>query len=301
MRAVQFEQYGDPDVLHVGDAPDPHAGPGEVRIAVEAAGVNPFDWKVRSGMLADAMPLDLPHVPGLEAAGVVDEVGDGVVGVAVGDRVFGNGSATYAELAVLKAFAPIPGALTMAEAAALPVVGRDRGPAAGPARAPPRRPARRRRRVRRRRHRPRPARGRPRRSPSSAPPRRRTTTTCASSARSRPRTARGSPTGCTRWSTSRWRVRSTWPGKGAVPDLVGAHRRPGPGGHHRRLRRRGAGRDRRAPRPAPYYALGEVARLVEEGRFRVTVDEEIPWTEAARAHERSESGHVRGKLVLAVG
>jgi len=50
-----------------------------------------------------------------------------------------------------------------------------------------------------------------------------------------------------------------------------------------------------------YYALGEVARLVEEDRFRVTVDEEIPWTEAARAHERSESGHVRGKLVLVVG
>ena len=51
MRAVQFEQYGDPGVLHVGDAPDPHAGPGQVRIAVEASGVNPFDWKVRSGML----------------------------------------------------------------------------------------------------------------------------------------------------------------------------------------------------------------------------------------------------------
>src|SRR4029077_16560112 len=113
MRAVQFEQYGDPGVLQVGDAPDPHAGPGEVRIAVEASGVNPFDWKVRSGMLKDAIPLDLPHVLGLEAAGVVDEVGDGVVGVAIGDRVFGNGSATYAELAVLKAFAPIPGALTM--------------------------------------------------------------------------------------------------------------------------------------------------------------------------------------------
>jgi NADPH:quinone reductase-like Zn-dependent oxidoreductase len=50
-----------------------------------------------------------------------------------------------------------------------------------------------------------------------------------------------------------------------------------------------------------YYALGEVARLVEEGRFRVNVEEEIPWTDAARAHERSESGHARGKLVLAVG
>jgi len=47
MRAVQFEQYGDPSVLYVGDAPDPHAGPGQVRIVVEASGVNAFDWKVR--------------------------------------------------------------------------------------------------------------------------------------------------------------------------------------------------------------------------------------------------------------
>ena len=54
MKAVQYSEYGEPDVLHVTDAAEPHAGPGEVRIAVRAAGVNPMDWKIRSGMVAEA-------------------------------------------------------------------------------------------------------------------------------------------------------------------------------------------------------------------------------------------------------
>ena len=81
MRAVRFHEFGDPQVLTVEDAPDPHAGPGEVRIRVEAASVNPFDLKVRAGYLAQAVPTTFPAITGIDAAGVVDELGEGVTGV----------------------------------------------------------------------------------------------------------------------------------------------------------------------------------------------------------------------------
>src|SRR3954471_17841298 len=85
MRAVRFDEFGGPEVLHVEDVEEPHAGPGQIRVAVRATAVNPFDWKVRQGMVGG----ELPKVPGLEAAGVVDEVGDGVEDVSPGDEVFG--------------------------------------------------------------------------------------------------------------------------------------------------------------------------------------------------------------------
>ena len=85
MKAVLFTQFGGPEVLEIVDLPDPHPGPGEVRIAVRAAGINPSDWKKREGL----MELELPQTMGYEAAGVVDELGQGVADVAVGDRVFG--------------------------------------------------------------------------------------------------------------------------------------------------------------------------------------------------------------------
>ena len=56
MRAVTFTEYGDPEVLHVAEVEEPHAGPAQVRIAVRAAGVNPIDWKVRSGAMREFMP-----------------------------------------------------------------------------------------------------------------------------------------------------------------------------------------------------------------------------------------------------
>jgi NADPH:quinone reductase-like Zn-dependent oxidoreductase len=124
MRAIQFSSYGGPDVLHVADVPEPTADPGQVRIRVRAAAVNPFDYKQRSGMMArGAAAPERPVVPGLEAAGVVDQIGDGVVGVAVGDEVFGLGSGTYAELAVLRAWAPKPANLSWEQAAGLGVAG----------------------------------------------------------------------------------------------------------------------------------------------------------------------------------
>ncbi|WP_435134840.1 NADP-dependent oxidoreductase [Actinacidiphila sp. bgisy144] len=123
MRAARYHEYGGVDTLVVEEVPDPHPGPGEIRIRVAAAGVNPVDWKLHSGAVREVFPLDLPAIPGREAAGVVDEIGAGVEGVAVGDRVFGLGglTGTTAELAVLSAWtlAPISWSDEQAAGAAL--------------------------------------------------------------------------------------------------------------------------------------------------------------------------------------
>ncbi|WP_406466020.1 NADP-dependent oxidoreductase [Streptomyces sp. NBC_00111] len=118
MKAVRFQTFGGPEVLEIVDLPDPHPGPGEVRIAVRAAGINPSDWKKRRGLMDEELPQTLGH----EAAGVVDELGEGVADVAVGDRVFGfcTEGAAQAELAVLSHYAPVPPSLGFPAAAALP-------------------------------------------------------------------------------------------------------------------------------------------------------------------------------------
>ncbi|MET8612368.1 NADP-dependent oxidoreductase [Streptomyces misionensis] len=122
MKKVSFAEFGGPGVLHLVDAEEPHAGPGQIRVAVRAAGVNPVDWRIREGQKLGAHPIELPSGVGLDAAGVVDEVGGGVEGVEVGDRVFGEGSSTYAEFAVLSAWARMPEGLTFEEAAGYPSV-----------------------------------------------------------------------------------------------------------------------------------------------------------------------------------
>ncbi|AOP50719.1 NADP-dependent oxidoreductase [Streptomyces lydicus] len=122
MRKVSFAEFGGPDVLQLLDAEEPHAGPGQIRIAVRAAGVNPVDWRIREGQVLGAHPVELPSGVGLDASGVVDEIGAGVEGVAVGDHVFGEGSSTYAEFAVLSAWARMPEGLTFEEAAGYPSV-----------------------------------------------------------------------------------------------------------------------------------------------------------------------------------
>jgi len=118
MKAVCFRQFGGPEVLEIAEYPDPHPSPGQVRIAVRAAGVNSSDWKKRQGLMDPGLPQTL----GYEAAGVVDEIGAGVTDVAVGDRVFGlsTDGAAQAELAVLSEYEPIPPSLDFAAAAALP-------------------------------------------------------------------------------------------------------------------------------------------------------------------------------------
>ncbi len=117
MKALQYSVYGGPEVLRVAAAPEPHAGPGQVRISVKASGVNPLDWKLFGGSLAQGEPLEGPGYPGFEASGVVDEVGEGVTGVAVGDDVFGLGVATAAELAVLRVWAAKPASIDWSVAA----------------------------------------------------------------------------------------------------------------------------------------------------------------------------------------
>jgi NADPH:quinone reductase-like Zn-dependent oxidoreductase len=121
--AVQFDRFGLPDVLAMGEAPEPHAGPGQVRIRVRAAGVSPVDLAIRAGTSPSAGTLQLPHIPGVDAAGTVDELGDGVSGVAIGDEVFGTveisklGGAT-AEFAVLAFWAIKPESMPSVEAGA---------------------------------------------------------------------------------------------------------------------------------------------------------------------------------------
>jgi NADPH:quinone reductase-like Zn-dependent oxidoreductase len=120
MRAVQFSAYGPPSVAEVADVAAPHAGPGEIRVTVRASGVSPGEIRLRSGELRDAVPVKFPFRTGFDAAGVVDETGSGVTGVAVGDEVFGMAaSATRganADFAVLAAWAPKPSAWSWAEA-----------------------------------------------------------------------------------------------------------------------------------------------------------------------------------------
>ncbi|MFI1972536.1 NADPH:quinone reductase [Streptomyces cinnamoneus] len=121
MRALTFSEYGPASVLEVAEVPEPHAGPGHIRVRVRASGLTPADCRLRSGRFRDMVPLRLPHVPGMDAAGVVDEVGTGVTGVWPGDEVFGivdvaELGGANAEYAVLAAWALKPDALSWEQA-----------------------------------------------------------------------------------------------------------------------------------------------------------------------------------------
>ena len=123
MFAVQFDRFGGPEVLHLGEAETPRPPAGQIRVRVRAAGVSPVDAGLRSGGTPLSARLSLPHIPGVDAAGVVDALGDGVDGVAVGDDVFGVvdvaalGGAT-AEFAVLRMWAHKPAAMSWSQAGA---------------------------------------------------------------------------------------------------------------------------------------------------------------------------------------
>lgn len=123
MRAVVYTEYGGPAVVQVAEVTEPQAGPGQVRIRVEAASINPIDVKLRAGVLAGGTPAEGTTVTGYDAAGEVDQVGSGVSGVAVGDAVFGIGQSTHAEHAVLTAWTAKPDAMGWSEAGALGVIG----------------------------------------------------------------------------------------------------------------------------------------------------------------------------------
>src|SRR4051812_22648783 len=298
MKAVTFTDYGGPDVLHVAEAEEPHAGAGQIRIAVRAAGVNPIDWKARSGIMREAMPLRFPAIDGREAAGVVDEVGDGVSGVAEGDEVFGfavGGAA--AEYAVLDDFTRKPAGLAWEEAAGLPVAvetsvrvfnvlgGLGEGQtivingAAGGVGSAAVQLAK--------------ARGA------------RVIGTASERNHEFLRSLGAEPT--TYGEGMVERVRALAPvdlafdtaGKGGVPDLIALTGDPA---RVASIADFGAaalgakvtgGSDFRAAQ-----ALGEAAELSEAGRLRAIVAQTYPFADAAEAHRASESGHVRGKLVL---
>lgn len=105
MRAARYHEFGGSDVLTVEDVPEPEPGPGEALVEVRAAGVNPIDAKLREGIVSPAP--DLPHVAGVDLAGVVSAVGAGV-DLSPGDRVFGTGfgwrdPGTFAEYAAVPA------------------------------------------------------------------------------------------------------------------------------------------------------------------------------------------------------
>lgn len=100
MKAIRVHETGGPEVMKWESVPDPEPGPGEVVVRVAAAGVNPVDTYIRSGLYA--IKPQVPYTPGSDGAGTVAAVGPGVTRVAVGDRVYlaGSKSGTYAEMAL---------------------------------------------------------------------------------------------------------------------------------------------------------------------------------------------------------
>jgi len=300
MKAVRFSRFGGPEVLEIVDLPDPHPGPGQVRIAVRAAGINPSDWKKRKGLMDPELPQTLGH----EAAGVVDEVGEGVTDVAVGDRVFGlsAGGAAQAELAVLSYYALIPPSLGFPGAAALPAaietatraldqlgVGSGstlliNGASGSIGSAAVQLAAMRGARVIGTAS---PANHEYLRSLGAEP--------VAYGQGLVERVRRLAPDGVD--------VALDVAGSGVLPELIDL----ADGAGHvitvadfRGARELGV-RFSSGDAGRAVHALGEIGELIESGRFRLPVAQAFPLAEVAQAHRVSERGHVRGKLVLLVG
>jgi NADPH:quinone reductase-like Zn-dependent oxidoreductase len=132
MRVVGAKEYGGPEVLQVTEVPERHAGPGEVRIRVTAAAISPTDTYVGNGSRSEMQQKDdPPYVPGMDAAGVLDEIGDGVTtDLAVGDHVMAivlpkGAHGAYSELLVVPAesVARVPAGASDVEASTLPMNG----------------------------------------------------------------------------------------------------------------------------------------------------------------------------------
>lgn len=299
MRAIRFSRFGGPEVLEVAEVPDPQPGPGQIRVAVRAVGVNPVDWKIRSG----GMGGELPQGTGRELAGIVDALGEGVSDAQVGDRVFGFADgAAAAELALLSDYAPIPPSLDFAAAAGLPVavetatrtldlLGVGEGAtvlingasgAVGQAAVQI-------------------ARQRGARVIGTASP----------TNHDYLRSLGAEPTSYGDGLEDR--VRALAPdgvdaaldaaGGGALPALVSLTGGPEhvvtiadyPGAEQTGVRFSGGMGTERAVR-----ALREVGDLIEAGRFSLPVARTFPLDQIGAAHELSETGHVRGKLILTV-
>ncbi len=302
MRALTFAEYGPASVLEVTTVPDPHAGPGQVRIAVRAAGVNPIDWKVRAGHVKEFMPVEFPAIPGLDAAGVVDEVGEGVSSVTVGDEVFGLGNNVTAEFAVLDQFERKPASLSWEQAAGIGAVAETaqrtldalaltpgqtlliEGAAGGVGSTA---------------------------AQLAVASGLAVIGTASSSNHEYLRSLGVMPT--TYGPGLAERVAELAPngvdgvldtaGSGSLPELIRISQAPEnvisivdfTAPEYGARTSSGIGEESRG-----YHGFATVARLADEGRFTVAIDSTYPLEDAARAHERSETGHVRGKVVITV-
>jgi NADPH:quinone reductase-like Zn-dependent oxidoreductase len=301
MRAIRFSRFGGPEVLELVELPDPHPAPGQIRVAVRAAAVNPIDWKMRSG----AMGGDLPQTTGREVAGVVDELGEEVTDVAPGDAVFGfaAGGGGAAELALASDYALIPPSLDFAGAAGLSVavetamrtldllgvgagttvlVNGAAGAVGGSALQI--------------------ARGRGARVIGTA----------SAGNHDYLRSLGAEPTAYGDGLVER--VRELAPdgvdaaldaaGGGALPALVelaGGADRVITIADYAGAQATGARFSGGAGTARAVHALKDVGELIESGRFSLPVAQTFPLEQIGEAHRVSEGGHVRGKLVLLVG
>ncbi len=124
MKAMQIDRFGGPEVLHAAEIAEPAPGKGQVRVQLEAVGVNPFDAKVRAGLMESQFKTKLPAILGNEIAGTVDALGEGVTNLQIGDEVFGwSDGGAYAEKALATLVVKRPADLSIEQAAALPVAG----------------------------------------------------------------------------------------------------------------------------------------------------------------------------------
>ncbi len=123
MRAIQVHEFGEPEVMKISEVPDLRPGEGEVVVEVRAAGVNPVDTYIRSGLYRPDLPL--PYTPGIDGAGVIVAVGPGVKHRKVGERVYVAWciSGTYAEQVLCREFQthPLPEQISFAQGAAIGV------------------------------------------------------------------------------------------------------------------------------------------------------------------------------------
>jgi NADPH:quinone reductase-like Zn-dependent oxidoreductase len=301
MRAIQYESYGDPEVLQLVEVAEPHPAANQIRVAVKAVGVNPVDWKFRQGMMGG----ELPRRTGIEVAGVVDELGEGVSDAKLGDEVFGSvvGGDGAADFALLEHYAQIPPSLDFAGAAALPVavetatrtldlLGVGAGQtvlvngAAGAVGI----------------------------STVQLARERGAQVIGTASARNHDYLRSYGAEVTTYGDGLVDRVRELSPdgvdraiddaGGGALPALVELAGGPQhvvtiadyQGAQETGVTVTGGADSKRA-----WHALKDVAELIEAGRFSLPVAQTFPLEQIAEAHHLSESGHVRGKLVLLLG
>jgi NADPH:quinone reductase-like Zn-dependent oxidoreductase len=296
MRALQYDEYGPPSVLHVGEAPEPHAGAGQVRIAVRATAINPWDWKVRRG---GTMDVTFPFIPGSDVSGVIDEVGGGAA-ASVGDAVFGSAvRAGAAEFAIVEAFARMPEGLSFEEAAGYATacetavraldtvkVGRGMtvviaGAAGGVGSAAVQ---------------------------FAVAEGARVIGTASEGNHEYLRSLGAEPT--TYGAGLVERVRALAPdgvdagvdiaGKGAVRDLIELTGNPKQVVTIADFGAADLDVHVSSSATRSWHALAEAADLYQQGRFSLPVARTFPLEEAAEAHRLSEEGHVRGKLVLLV-